>query len=169
MNLEGFEQIPGLPKGYGVTCNGIIRYKVFNMVRSIKTTTTKSGYKTFCRYINGKNKTVYIHKIVAMCFCENPNNKNTVNHKDGDKANNNYSNLEWVTKSEDRIHAIRVLGNKVTCNAHLRKTPITNGVKIYESVISAAEDLGILTTSMCNCLKGRTKTSGGHKWRYLII
>lgn len=46
-----------------------------------------------------------IHRLVAMHFIPNPQNKEYVNHKDGDKLNNVVSNLEWVTKSEDVKHA----------------------------------------------------------------
>lgn len=48
---------------------------------------------------------VYIHRIVASLFIENPQNKKYVNHKDFNKKNNNVSNLEWVTAKENTQHA----------------------------------------------------------------
>lgn len=62
-------------------------------------------YAQICFSINGIKKTKKIHKIVAEAFIDNPNNKKCVNHKDGNKANNNVSNLEWVTHSENTQHA----------------------------------------------------------------
>lgn len=49
-----------------------------------------------------------IHIIVAKHFIKNPLKLPQVNHKDGDKQNNNYKNLEWVTSSQNAIHAYSI-------------------------------------------------------------
>lgn len=56
---------------------------------------------------NGVNKTVKVHRIVAQTFINNQLNKKEVNHKDGNKQNNTVDNLEWVTKSENQLHAYK--------------------------------------------------------------
>lgn len=66
----------------------------------------KWGYFYVNLYRNGKfSKTLKIHRMVATAFVPNPNNKPEVNHKDGNKQNNLPTNLEWVTESENVIHA----------------------------------------------------------------
>lgn len=61
----------------------------------------KSGYMS--TLINGETRD--IHRIIASCFIPNPKNFPQVNHKDGDKTNNNIENLEWCTRSENLKHA----------------------------------------------------------------
>ena len=62
------------------------------------------GYERVC--INGKYWLV--HRIVTMVFIPNPDNKPQVNHIDGNKQNNDISNLEWVTPEENMRHASRM-------------------------------------------------------------
>lgn len=52
-----------------------------------------------------KSKIQSVHRILAMCFITNPDNKSQINHIDGNKHNNRFSNLEWCTASENAIHA----------------------------------------------------------------
>lgn len=55
--------------------------------------------------VNLKGKTYRIHRLVAIHFIDNPQNKPQVNHKDCNKRNNHYSNLEWSTRNENMQHA----------------------------------------------------------------
>lgn len=67
---------------------------------------------------NGKTKKFLVHRLVAIHFCENPNNKDVVNHIDHNTRNNNYKNLEWVTTQENVIHSYATMGpvrNKRKC------------------------------------------------------
>lgn len=68
----------------------------------------KQGYYYLCIWKNGQAKTVKNHRLVAQMFIPNPENKICVNHKDGNKLNNHVDNLEWVTYSENTIHAINI-------------------------------------------------------------
>ena len=59
-------------------------------------------------YPDGKKKRTRIHRMVAETFISNPNNLPIVNHKDGNKLNNDISNLEWVTAEQNTKHAIEI-------------------------------------------------------------
>lgn len=56
---------------------------------------------------NGVMKTTPLHRLVAMAFIPNPESKNEVNHKDGNKLNNDISNLEWTWSYENMAHAMK--------------------------------------------------------------
>jgi len=63
------------------------------------------GYSHVNLYDNGKCITHKVHRLVALAFIPNPDDKPEVNHKDGDKSNNNDWNLEWSTSLENKFHA----------------------------------------------------------------
>ena len=65
----------------------------------------KAGYLCVDIQEEGIAKKHYVHRLLAEHFIPNPDNKKTVNHKDGVKSNNNLSNLEWATYSENSKHA----------------------------------------------------------------
>jgi hypothetical protein len=64
-----------------------------------------TGYKYVKLYADAKGITLKIHRGVASAFIENPLNKPFINHKDGNKLNNDLTNLEWVTHTENMRHA----------------------------------------------------------------
>ncbi len=66
----------------------------------------KKGYLLVELSKNAVRKGVLVHRLVALAFIPNPENKPQINHKDGVKSNNNLSNLEWVTAIENSRHSI---------------------------------------------------------------
>lgn len=64
-------------------------------------------YLSVSLYKNNKRKRFYVHRLVAMAFNLKEKNKEYVNHIDGNKHNNHYTNLEWVTASENTKHAFK--------------------------------------------------------------
>ena len=70
-------------------------------------TKAKGNYITCVLTKYGEHQTFRIHQLVAETFIPNPDGKQCVNHKDGNKQNNHVSNLEWCTHSENNRHAFR--------------------------------------------------------------
>lgn len=78
----------------------------------LKAAITKKGYLDVSLRKNKVAKTFKVHRLVALAFIINPENKLQVNHKDGIKTNNNVNNLEWNTNSENQLHAHKIGLNK---------------------------------------------------------
>lgn len=90
--------------GYYVYSDGRIFSSKTN--KFIKPRVHEGGYLMTTLW-NPKQKEIYIHRAVAFMFVDNPMNKKYVNHIDGDKHNNNSSNLEFVTAKENIVHAVK--------------------------------------------------------------
>lgn len=128
------------------------------------------GYYTVCLSKDGKvSYSVGIHRLVAEAFVENTDKTKTeVNHKDGDKLNNYYENLEWVTRKENNEHAIKS-GLRKYVKPIEQYTLDDELVNIFKSSAEAGKFLGKgkrTNTHILNCCKGKISTAYGYKWKY---
>ena len=102
-SLSEFKKIIGL-ENYGIHPSGFL-INLDNPTEKIKTYISKEGYRYAC--IN--NKYLYIHRLVALAFCYNPDKKKytVVNHRDENKLNNRKENLEWVSQKYNLAYSKR--------------------------------------------------------------
>lgn len=101
--------VPGYEGLYAVTKNGVVfslprsTSKKLNIMNPVDN--MKAGYLRVVLAKEGNSKLWYIHRLVALAYIPNPENKPMVNHKNGNKRDNRHGNLEWVTGQENRDHA----------------------------------------------------------------
>lgn len=159
------KKIPNYPM-YEVTDAGeIISLKTGNVMKPL---IKKTGYVEACLRNDEGKKSVLVHRIVAEAFCDNPEGKIEVNHKDGNKKNNRADNLEWVTRSENLKHAFDLgLRQQDTSAKKVVATKIGTGQRRYfESIYKAARELGISQGNICMACKGLRPYAGGYTWKY---
>lgn len=152
-------------------------HKPFHLMKRQK---YKSGYEYYSLAV-GHNKSykIKVHRAVALTFLPNQNKLPMVNHKNGVKNDNRVTNLEWVTASENMLHAYRELGLKSKGGEAKKKVLCVETGVIFPSVREAARPVGPGTsnTSISGAAKGKIKnckgstykmtTCGGYHWRFV--
>lgn len=91
-------------KNYVITKEGSIISKKTG--RQLYVHVNKKGYNFVRLKWDGQGKTMLVHRIIAQLFIPNPDELQEVNHKDGNKSNNNHWNLEWCTREQNVHHSV---------------------------------------------------------------
>ena len=86
-------------ENYFISNFGNIKNNKTNKI--LKPFTHRQGYEVIKLCKNGKCKTFTIHRLVAIVFLENPDNKKVIDHIDNNPANNNVKNFRWATPNEN--------------------------------------------------------------------
>lgn len=157
-------EIKGFDGRYQISSDG----KVFSANGLRKTEISKQGYERVSLWKNGKGKHFSIHRLVADAFIPNPNHLEMVNHKDGNKLNNDVSNLEWCNASQNMKHAYN---NNLVIPRVTRVIQFTKNhekVKEWSSIADACRKLGLNHANIVTVCEGKTnrKYCGGFIWRY---
>lgn len=100
------------PGKYQINKDGVVRslVRIDSMGRiqggfNIKSSIGRGGYYSVSLRITNKQKTFFLHRLIAQAFIPNPENKPCVNHKNSNRLDNSIQNLEWCTISENNSHA----------------------------------------------------------------
>jgi hypothetical protein len=158
---------------YSVSTEGRVRDDKRGIIK--KDRLDNHGYKCLDLYKDGKRTKKKVHRLVAEAFIPNPDNKPEVNHKDGCKCNACLNNLEWVTKSENMLHAYRTgLAHKSPKAGMQKGMKNPNGgkprtkVRIVEtgeefkSVSECARAIDGNDTRIHDCFSGKQHTHRGY-------
>ena len=151
--MESWEGIQG-HCGYLVNDVGQIKSVKWGKERIRKITTNKKGYCT----ISLDKKTCQIHRLVAIAFIPNPEGLPQVNHKDGDKANNCVSNLEWISNYDNLMHSFNKLGREGGKSV-IKATRVLEVVELYKSgkrCKDIASMFGVSSQSIHAIVTGKT-------------
>lgn len=139
MEKEIWKDIKGYEGNYQASSFGRIkRNKTFKFGKIypeiiMKTRYNGMGYKIVNLFKEKKQKTFLVHRLVASTFLFNEDNLKVVNHKDGIKSNNKIENLEWVTRSENKAHALK--NNLAKDNVEGMKknnVEVSKKIKVYD-------------------------------------
>lgn len=134
----------------------------------------KTGYLSIQlrKSTNSKCKEYLIHRLVAETFCNRETEKhNEVNHKDGNKENNDARNLEWVTRNQNLRHAYEsgLRKDDVSAKAVIARDMATGAARVFSSIYEAAKTLGISQGNICMCCKGKRPYANGYFWEYQTL
>ncbi len=105
--MEIWKDVKGYEGHYKISNLGKVKSLKFGGNRILKNCKHRAGYLKVCLSKNGVQNQILIHRLVAPPFISNPENKPFINHRDGNKKNNNLKNLEWCTASENMTHSFK--------------------------------------------------------------
>lgn len=143
---------------YDVSDSGTVKRKDNGKI--LRKHINDSGYEVVCLWLAGKDKHYRVHRLVAEAFIPNTGNKPQVNHKDGNKLNNNVNNLEWATNSENIQHRYYKLNSGT-----MQKVKCVETDMIYQSEMEAERITGINGANISSCCmhrKGYSMVGGYH-------
>lgn len=150
--------IEGWP-GYLITDDGRVWSE--KVGRYLKPMLKKRGYwMVNLSRIGGERWTVGLHRLVAITFVPNPENKPQINHKDGDKNNNHYTNFEWVTAQENHDHArslnLMAKGEQLGKLTEERVLDIRARAGTGPTYVEIGQSHGVTKQTVCDIVKRRS-------------
>jgi hypothetical protein len=177
MKTVVWQYVAGYEGLYKVSDTGIVRSvkRMCNSNVGIRTvsdrilkTGSAHGYLFDTLYKDAKRTIWRIHRLVALSFIPNPENKLHVNHKNGIKTDNRVGNLEWATPYENTLHANTTGLKKTNGSFKIKCVQFSKaGIKIkeFESMKEAERQTGIPNSHIGLCKHGKRKTAGGFIWK----
>lgn len=158
---EEWRDIPGYGGQFQVSNLGRLRAVRVKLLNPYK---TRDGYLIGVLCVGNKKIRHGVHRFVAQAFLPNPDGKEQVNHKNGDKEDNRVENLEWVTCQENNLHRCRVLGG----GGGRPEKPVIclDTGEWFPSITAAADATGAQICKILLVRQGKRKHTKGLAWSY---
>lgn len=154
----------GQETDYSVSSEGEVKKDISNYILS---QSSQQGYKFVMLLINGCQKRMRVHRMVAQTFISNPKNKPYVNHINGNRSDNNVENLEWVTPAENTQHAVATgLMNNSRKRAVIQYNLKGEKMATFESASEAARQTSSAQSKISMCCQRQRETANDYQWRY---
>lgn len=181
---EGFYQVSSAGTVRSITRRVSNPHRTLSFLKGkqLKVATVPRGYRLVVLQKDGRAKTFRVARLVASAFLKKPSSKIEVNHKDGVRDNDSLDNLEWVSRSQNALHAYK-LGLQKQGNEHGKAVSVSQFVKVgirdsvskvatFGTITEASRITGIERTNISRtCVKNRLfdankYSAGGFIWRY---
>lgn len=193
MEEEIWKEIEGFDN-YQISSLG--RVKNIKFDRYVKPLLDNKGYLTVNLYKDGKMKHLTLHRLIAIAFIPNPENKPCIDHINTDRSDNRIENLRWCTQKENHNNPLSIVnhgnassGRVVSEEQKKNQSEKMKGrfkgvrksskkiiqltldgifVREWDAIKDAAESLGVSSPAIWNCLNGKcqVKSIKGFKWEY---
>lgn len=148
-------------------------YPKFIPSKMCKIYMTKRGYLTFRVMYEGKMVSIYVHREVAKAFVPNPNNYMFVNHKNENKSDNRFCNLEWCTAKYNSNYgtcqirrASKLKDVMASRNAGINCYTLQGDLVKHYDTIGEITDDGYNLKTIYRCCQHLQETTYGYVWRY---
>ena len=193
MEEEIWKEIEGFDN-YQISNLG--RVKNIKFDRYVKPLVGNRGYVHVNLYKDGKMKRLSLHRLLAIAFIPNTENKPCIDHINTDRSDNRIENLRWATRKENHNNPLSIVnhgnasrGRVVSEEQKKNQSEKMKGrfkgvrksskkiiqltldeifVREWDAIKDAAESLGVSSTAIWNCLNGKSqvKSIKGYKWKY---
>jgi hypothetical protein len=167
LGYEGFYKVSSLGRIRSLSPRNSNTIYDDNSLFIRKQTIEKNGYHRVQLVKKGDAKIYLVHRLVAMAFIQNPENKRCVNHIDCDRSNNMASNLEWCTYQENENHKSK-LGRQASGQRHGMSKLTDRDIRYIRENYIKGENCKILAKMFCVEKSRITKIVSGTNWKHII-
>lgn len=169
MMKEEWRQIQAYEGLYEISNLGQVKAldKLDSLGRKVKqkimSPNVSTGYARVGLHKEGQKKMLLVHRLVAIAFIPNQENKTEVNHIDGNKFNNMADNLEWNTPKENTYHAWNI-GLASASHSYTGPVLVYDKQGTHIDTLYGSKDMkskGYDSSSISKCINGQAKTHRG--------